>query len=102
MATEDEMVRWPCCLSGHDFVKTPGDSKGQGSLACCRPWGHKESDTSEPLNNNKVGDGKRNALLETSKVKVLVAQSYPTLYDSMDCSPRDSSFHGILQARILE
>ena len=31
-----------------------GDTEGQGSLACCSPWGHKESDTSEPLNNNNI------------------------------------------------
>ena len=36
------------------------------------------------------------------KVKVLVALSYPTLCDLMDCSPSGSSLHGILQARILE
>ena len=36
------------------------------------------------------------------KVKVLITQSYPTLYDPMDCSPTGSSVHGILQARILE
>ena len=36
------------------------------------------------------------------KVKVLVAQLCPALYDPMDCSPLSSSFHGILQARILE
>ena len=29
-----------------------GDSQGQGSLVCCSPWGHKESDTTERLNNN--------------------------------------------------
>ena len=32
--------------------QTPGDSEGQGSLVCCSPWGHKESDTTEQLNNN--------------------------------------------------
>ena len=36
------------------------------------------------------------------EVKVLVAQSCPTLWDPRDCSPRGSSVHGILQARILE
>ena len=56
----------------------------------------------EQLNNNKVGDGKRKALLETSNVKVLIAQLCPTLCDSMDCSPPAFSFHEILQARILE
>ena len=56
----------------------------------------------EQLNNNKVGDDKRKAFLETSNEKVLIAQLCPTLCDSMDCSPPDSSFHEILQARILE
>ena len=36
--TEDEMVGWHHRLSGHEFEKTPGDSEGQGSLACCSPW----------------------------------------------------------------
>ena len=30
-------------LNGYEFEQTPGDSEGQGSLACCRPWGHKKS-----------------------------------------------------------
>ena len=42
--TEDEMVGWHHQLKGHEFEQTPGDSEGQGSLACCSPWGHKESD----------------------------------------------------------
>ena len=49
--TEDEMVGWHHRLSGHEFEQTPGDSEGQGSLACCSPWGHKESHTTEPLND---------------------------------------------------
>ena len=44
-ATEDEMVGWHCRLNGHELEQTPGDSKGQGSLVCCSPWSHKESDT---------------------------------------------------------
>ena len=43
--TEDEMVGWPHQLNGHEFEQTLGDSEGQGSLACCRPCGCKESDT---------------------------------------------------------
>ena len=43
--TEDEMVGWHHWLNGHEFGQTPGDSEGQGSLACCSPWGCKESDT---------------------------------------------------------
>ena len=37
--TEDEMVGWHHRVNGHDFEQTPGDSEGQGSLACCSPWG---------------------------------------------------------------
>ena len=39
--TEDEMVEWHHWLNGHEFEQTPGDSEGQGSLACCSPWGIK-------------------------------------------------------------
>ena len=45
-------VGWHHQPYGHEFVQTLGDSKGQGSLACCSPRGHKESDTTERLNNN--------------------------------------------------
>ena len=41
---QDEMVGWHHQLNGHEFEQTPGDSEGQGSLACCNPWGCKESD----------------------------------------------------------
>ena len=51
--TEEEMVGRHHQLSGHEFEQAPRDSKGQGSLGCCRPWGHKELDTTERLNNNK-------------------------------------------------
>ena len=37
-------------LNGHEFEQAPGDSKEQGSLAYCSPWGHKESVTTEWLN----------------------------------------------------
>ena len=49
---DDEMVGWPYQLSGHESEQTPRDREGQGSLACCSPWGHKKSDTTEQLNNN--------------------------------------------------
>ena len=45
--TEDEMVGWNHQLDGHEFEQV-GD--GQGSLACCSPWGCKESDMTERLN----------------------------------------------------
>ena len=50
--TEDEMVGWHYRLNGHEFELAPGDGEGQGSLACCSPGGHKESDTTEQLNNS--------------------------------------------------
>ena len=43
--TEDKLVGWHHWLNGHEFEQTPGVGEGQGSLACCSPWGHKESDT---------------------------------------------------------
>ena len=52
--TEDEMVGWHHRLNAHESEQTPGDSEGQGSLAWCSPWGHKESDTIERLNDNNV------------------------------------------------
>ena len=50
--TEDEMAGWHHQLNGQEFVQILGDGEGQGSLACCSPWGCKESDTTEQLNNN--------------------------------------------------
>ena len=48
--TEDEMVGWHHRLNGHEFEQALGVGYGQGGLACYSPWGHKESDTTEPLN----------------------------------------------------
>ena len=50
--TEDEMVGWHHRLTQHEFQQAPGGGEGQGSLACCSPWGCKELDTIERLNNN--------------------------------------------------
>ena len=43
--TEDEMVGWYHWLDGHEFEQVLGVGDGQGSLACCSPWGHKECRT---------------------------------------------------------
>ena len=50
--TEDKMLGWHHCLSGHEFDQAPGDNEGQGSLACCSPQGYKELYITEQLNNN--------------------------------------------------
>ena len=57
--TEDEMAGWHHWLNGHDFEQTHGDGEGQGSLVCCSPWGHKELDTTEWLNNNMYNNNNR-------------------------------------------
>ena len=48
--TEDDMVGCHHQLNGHEFEQAPGAGDGQGSLACCRPWGHRELDKTEQLN----------------------------------------------------
>ena len=47
---EDEMFGWHHRHDGHEFESAPGVGDGQGNLACCSPWGCKESDTTEQLN----------------------------------------------------
>ena len=47
------MIGWHHQLDGHEFVQAPGVGDGQGSLACCSPWGHKELDATERLNNKQ-------------------------------------------------
>ena len=51
--TEDELVGWQHEINAHEFEQTPGDSEGQGSLACCSPRGHKELNTTQQLNTNQ-------------------------------------------------
>ena len=45
-----QRMRWHHWLNGHEFEQSWGDGEGQGRLACCSPWGHKELDTTEGLN----------------------------------------------------
>ena len=53
---EDEMVGWHHGLNGHESEQTPGDSEGQGSLACCSPWGCKESDMTETEQQHLINE----------------------------------------------
>ena len=58
--TEDEMAGWYHQIDGHKFEQAPGDGEGQGSLACCSPWGQKESDMTQQLNRTfKILAGER-------------------------------------------
>ena len=55
--TEDEMVGWHHRLNGCELGQTREDGEGQGGLACCSPWGQKESDRTWWLNNNNTYEG---------------------------------------------
>ena len=63
------MVGWYHQLNGCEFEQTLGVGDGQGSLACCNPWGHKDSDMTELVNNNNdlcstnCDKGNKNAML---------------------------------------
>ena len=72
---EDEMVGWHHQLNGHEFEQAPGVGDGQGSLACCSPWGHKESDTTERLNRTEANEKKK-------KKSVLIKRNHGSFYTS--------------------
>ena len=55
---QDELVGWHHQFGGHGFGQALGGGNGQGGLACCSPWGCKESDTTERLNNSHIGADK--------------------------------------------
>ena len=60
---EDEIVRWYHQQNRHESEQALGHGEGQGSLVCCSPWGCKESDMTEQLNNN-------NRKKKTSKAQI--------------------------------
>ena len=108
--TEDEMVGWYHRLSWHEFEQALGGSEGQGSLACCSAWGHKELDMTELLNsnNNESKDHRQvpwaqiRNLIPSTCVHVQLLQSCLTFCNPMDCCLPGSYVHGIIPARILE
>ena len=51
---KEKMVGWHHQFNAHEPGQTPSDSKGQGGLECCSPWGCKESDTTCQLNDNNL------------------------------------------------
>ena len=54
VVTEDEMGGWHPQVNRYEFEQALGVGDGQGSLACCSPWGRKESDTTEWLNKSPL------------------------------------------------
>ena len=82
--TEDEMVGWHHQLNGHEFEQSPGDGEGQRNLMYCLPWGHKELDTTEQLNNNNETTWVRPAFTTLFKVSApLVFFIFFTTLDSI-------------------
>ena len=72
MKTQNEMVGWHHRLNGHGSGWTLGADDGQGGLACCSSWGHKESDMTEGLNRIELKLNKH--------IKILIVieiESYP-------------------------
>ena len=77
--TEDEMVGWHYRLNGHEFEQAQGDSEGQGSLACCSPWGRTEPDTIEQQQQGSYdhrGLGQAEAWALTSAAHILIQIRY--------------------------
>ena len=72
------MVGWHHWLSGHEFEWAPGVGDGQGSLVCCSPWGHKESDMTEWQNWTEPGEKKnaRDTQIMYTKVFLLWKLNY--------------------------
>ena len=54
----------------HEFEQAPGDREGQGSLVCCSPWGRKEPDLTEQLNNNNKSENKLSLTIELFDIRV--------------------------------
>ena len=73
--TENEMIGWHHQLNGHEFEQALGNDEGQGSLACCNPWGHKEMETTEQLNNNKSLLNVSSITAKTNKVHLSIPRN---------------------------
>ena len=69
-ATEDRIVGRHHPFNGHELGQTLTDGEGQGGLASCSPWGHKELDTTWQLNNNNVLPPQTHVLISNSSVTV--------------------------------
>ena len=85
---EDEMVGWHQQLNGHEFEQTLGDGEGQGSLVCCTPWGHKESNMTERLNkNNQLLMEQDEDLQALDHREPVLLHRQGSRFQSKDCSP---------------
>ena len=80
---------WHHQLDGREFEQAPGVGNGQGSLACCSPWGCKESDTTEQLNSN--------ISLSCKPTPLSLSPGLPKAASSLASLPADPSGDGISQ-----
>ena len=94
--TENEMVGWHHQLDGHEFEQGPGVGDGQGSLACCSPWGQKDLDMTEWLNWTKLNCSviptlcdpqgiSRTRILEWDAIPFTRACSWPWDWNHISC-----------------
>ena len=90
--TEDDMVGWHHWLNGHEFGWTPGIGDGQGGLACCSSWGHKELDTTEWLNWTELMVTTWTMVLTKEHSDMILPQSTPWLLFSSESTFLDLSF----------
>ena len=78
--TEDEMAEWYHWLDGHEFEQALGGGDGQGILACCSPWSHNESDTTEWLNWTELKSWWETCLILSPWVLYIEKKFKPLLY----------------------
>ena len=71
------MVGWHHRLNGHEFEQTSGGGEGQGSLACYSPWGRKELDMTEQLNNHHQSTTQVRNAQETPRTDPSLLQASP-------------------------
>ena len=95
---KDDRMRWLDGITDLvEFEQALGDGERQGSLACCSPWGRKESDTTERQNNNMLWVQRRLVEIDIDQEKT------KSEWKSLSCDPLFVfPWTGILQARILE
>ena len=102
---QDEMVEWHHRLDGPKFEQALGVGNGQGSLACCSPWGCKQSDTTERLTDLLIVFGKYNYFIVCPVLDFPWSESCPHLgethiYTELSCSTdiywATSICHGLL------
>ena len=74
--TEDEMIGWHHQLNRHWFGWTLGTGDGQGGLACCGSWGHKESDTTAWLNWTELNWGKEEGVEKESNFPIKQTEKF--------------------------